>query len=298
MSDVTKPNVHDDGRNPLRLLIVEGNTRDGNAAMAEFGLKTNAEQYAAAVHLCAPEAHIHTLRPADGDVELPVGVGLADFDGLILGGSGLFVRASGNAPEVQRQVDLLRAAFNAGLPVLGSCWGLQVAVIAAGGEVDRSPNGREVGICRNITRAFNDASDPFLADKPPIFASLCVHYDEVTRLPAGAQILASNDHSPIQAATFDYANGVFWGVQYHPEFDLAHMAGLIRRYADDLVDQGNFPNGEVLAAYADDLDALHRDPGTTDAANRLGIGASVVDHVERHREIGNWLEFCAARRMA
>lgn len=237
--------------NNLRILIIEGNTSDGNAAMAAAGLGSNAAQYADAVHLSAPDAAITFAYPADRTDALPKGVSLADFDGVILGGSGLHVRGQENAPEVQRQVDLVRAVFDAGRPLLGSCWGLQVAVIAAGGDVGPSPNGREVGVCRDIT--LNDVGAEFsmFAGKPRVFNSLAIHYDEVTKLPSGARILAANGHSPVQAATFEVGRGAFWGVQYHPEFTLYHMALLIRRYGPDMVEQGIFPDHMAMERETD-----------------------------------------------
>ena len=54
-------------------------------------------------------------------------------------------------PSVTRQIDFARAAFAAGVPVRGSCWGLQLAVAALGGSVRRNPRGRELPIARAIT---------------------------------------------------------------------------------------------------------------------------------------------------
>jgi GMP synthase (glutamine-hydrolysing) len=38
-----------------------------------------------------------------------------------------------------------------GVPVWGSCWGLQIATVALGGSVRRNPRGRELAIARAIT---------------------------------------------------------------------------------------------------------------------------------------------------
>ena len=283
----------------LKILIIEGNTAEGNAAMAAAGLSTNGEQYAEAVRLYAPEADIHFAFPADTSNALPNGVALGDFHGVIIGGSGLRIRGAGNAPEVQSQVDLLRAAFDAGLPVLGSCWGLQVAAVSAGGDVGPSPRGREVGICRQVTLNAMGKDALMYRGKPVHFDSLALHYDEVISLPAGARVLASNAHSNIQAATFDVGAGVFWGVQYHPEFTLTHMAGLIRRYATDMVTEGIFKNSSDLMRSTEAM--LHLDgmpdpapAGTSDAARELGVGSSFFDPRNRCLEIDNWLHFCAS----
>ncbi|MEQ8229474.1 MAG: type 1 glutamine amidotransferase [Rhodospirillales bacterium] len=291
--------------NNLRILVIEGNTSDGNAAMAAAGLGSNAAQYADAVHLSAPDAEVTFAYPADRTDALPVGVSLADFDGVILGGSGLHVRGQENAPEVQRQVDLVRAVFDAGRPLLGSCWGLQVAVIAAGGDVGPSPNGREVGICRDITLNSTGAEFPMFMGKPRVFNSLAIHYDEVTKLPSGARVLAANGHSPVQAAAFEVGTGVFWGVQYHPEFTLPHMALLIRRYGPDMVEQGIFSDHTAMERETDAM--LHMDGALTSYLNpdggefitlaaKLGIDHMITDPANRCREIDNWLQFCGSEK--
>ena len=56
--DVTAPT--------LRLLIIEGNTAAGNAAMAAAGAGSNADQYADVVRRSVPDAGIHVVHPADG----------------------------------------------------------------------------------------------------------------------------------------------------------------------------------------------------------------------------------------
>tara|TARA_R110001592_G_scaffold338259_2_gene625249 strand:+ start:153 stop:1031 length:879 start_codon:yes stop_codon:yes gene_type:complete len=285
----------------LRILIIEGNTAAGNAAMAAAGVGTNADQYADAVRRTAPDADIHVVHPADRTDALPPGAALSDFDGAILGGSGLFVRAQGNAPEVQRQVDLVRALFGAGVPMLGSCWGLQVAAVAAGGDVAPSPNGREVGICRAITLSDAGIAFPMFAGKPRTFDSLAIHYDEVTRLPTGAAVLAANGHSPVQAAAFSFGKGVFWGVQYHPEFSFPHMARLIRRYGADMVTQGIYPDQAAMDRETEAMlrldaraegDEAHAAMPSAD----LGFSETVTDAAMRCREIDNWLQFCRSEK--
>ena len=42
-------------------------------------------------------------------------------------------------PCVSRQIDFARAAFAIGVPIWGSCWGLQLAVVGLGGSVRRNP---------------------------------------------------------------------------------------------------------------------------------------------------------------
>jgi GMP synthase (glutamine-hydrolysing) len=275
-----------------KILLADGNTKDRNDAMKAVGGELGAERYANEIRRMFPNAQMTTVYPADGDGYLPSGIALEDFDGMVMGGSGL--RAFEQAPEVTRQVDLMRAALDAGLPVLGSCWGLQIAAVAAGGAVQASPRGREVGIARKLALTPQGCGHALFRDKPPVFDSPCIHYDEVTHLPTDAVVLASNGHSFVQGAAIRLGAGVFWGMQYHPEFDLPHLSKLYRRYADDMVKQGYFEDVDALERYCHDMDALHQDPSRLDLRWRLGVDDDVLDADMRCREIRNWVESLAS----
>lgn len=270
-----------------KILIADGNTKDRNDAMQAVGGELGAERYANEIRRMFPKAEMVTIYPGDSDAYLPKGTALSDFDGMVMGGSGL--HAFDQAPEVTRQVDLMRSALDEGMPVLGSCWGLQVAAAATGGSVAQNPRGREVGIARKVALTAAGIGHALFEDKPAVFDSPCIHYDEVTHLPAGAVVLAQNAHSAVQAAVIRSGAGVFWGVQYHPEFDLPHLANLYRRYADDMLSQGYFIDMDALETYANELSALHQDPSRLDLRWRLGIDDDVLDPDLRCREIRNWV---------
>ena len=156
-------------------------------------------------------------------------MGLEDYDGVTMTGSALNIY-NGGAP-VTRQIDLAKAVFAAGVPFFGSCWGLQVAVTAAGGEVRANPRGREFGFARRILLTDAGREHPLFAGKPAVFEAPTVHRDEIASLPAGAAMLAANDFG-VQAASFTHGRGTFWGVQYHPEYDYLDIAATAERYGD------------------------------------------------------------------
>ena len=271
----------------LKILIADGNSAELNDLSREAGCELGAERYVNEIKRMFPSAVIEIVFPADSDQYLPNGVTLTDFDGIVMGGSGL--HAFDQAPEVTRQVDLMRDALDAGLSVLGSCWGLQVAAAATGGSVVQSPRGREVGIARKIALTPAGMGHALFANKPPVFDSPCIHYDEVTHLPSGSVILASNPHSSVQSAVIRKGNGVFWGMQYHPEFDLPHLANLYRRYADAMVADGFFQDRDDLDSYCARLEALNQDPSRLDLRWQLGIDDDVIDPDQRCLEIRNWV---------
>src|ERR1700740_64989 len=132
----------------LRILIADGTPAAMQAERETFGIPANASLFEAALRLQQPDIRCSSINVADGQ-DLPNGVSLGDFDGLMFSGSPLHVYD--RTLEVTRQIDFARAAFTAGLPVWASCWGLQLATVALGGTVRRNPRGRELGVARAIT---------------------------------------------------------------------------------------------------------------------------------------------------
>lgn len=275
---------------PLRILVVEGNNRAYNVEKVKWGGASTAEHYVAVLEGLGEGAQCSIVRPADADDPgLPANMALTDFHGIAWTGSGMNIYNA--QPEAMRQVDLARAAIAAGVPVFGSCWGLQVATVAAGGSVRRNPRGREVGVARRIVRHGEGVDHPLFAGKPVAFDALGVHLDEVETRPPGMVVLASNAMSEVQAAVIRDASGreLFWGVQYHPEYGLRDVAATIRRSGHLLIADGLFADRDGLERYAADLKALDADPARRDLAWQYGIDATVLDPALRHAELRNWL---------
>jgi GMP synthase (glutamine-hydrolysing) len=184
----------------------------------------------------------------------------------------------------------MRAVFASGTPSFGSCAGLQVATVAAGGTVRPNRRGAEAPFARGIAPTGKGAAHPLLAGRPGRFDAPSIHSDEVAELPEGATLLASNAHTHVQAAEIRSGEGVFWGVQYHPELSLGEVAAAIRRQADDLVEKGALASPEAVAEEAALIDALDRDATDANPAARLRLDAEVIDQGRRRREIRNFLE--------
>jgi GMP synthase (glutamine-hydrolysing) len=190
---------------------------------------------------------------------------------------------------VQRQIELVRAVFSAGVPCFGSCWGLQVGVTAAGGSVVRNPRGREFGFGRRITLTQPGRDHGMFAGKPEVFEACTVHVDTVESLPANSTPLAHNDMG-LQAAEIKLKNSTFWGVQYHPEYSCAEIAAMARRYADVLIRDGLVKDQAELDALSADLTRLHEFPGDARLAWRFGVGEAITDPAIKLAELRNWLE--------
>ncbi|MDZ5452444.1 type 1 glutamine amidotransferase [Labrys sp. ZIDIC5] len=272
----------------MRLLVVEGNVRAARERhRATYGL-TPSESYAAVLKSLAPDAICDIALPADEGANLPDAAGLESYDGVVITGSGLNIWKA--EPESMRQVELAREVYKSGTPFFGSCWGLQVATVAAGGSVRSNPKGREVGIARDITLTAEGREHPLYTGKAPIFTSPCVHGDEVEALPEGAIVLASNTVSDVQAVDISHDGGRFWGIQYHPEFSLNELTVIMRRYKPTLLAESFFRDEKAVDGWIADLEALVADKRRTDISWRYGIGPDILDARRRLREIENFIE--------
>src|SRR5689334_6715992 len=202
---------------PPRLLVMEGNTADARRKQVEAGGTAMSEGYADVLRRLQPDAIVDICYPADPGANLPLG-GLEGYDGVAITGSALNVYDGG--PEIERQIELTRAVLASKTPLFGSCWGLQLITVAAGGVVAANPKGREIGIGRRIALTAAGRAHPMYAGKSASFDAITVHLDEVATLAPGTTVLASNTVSGVQAAELRLDGAVAWGVQYHPEFSL------------------------------------------------------------------------------
>ena len=270
-----------------KILIAEGTPAVWQAERTRFGIPSNFSLFAAAVQLHRPGIRCMLLNIADGEA-LAFGTALSDFHGVMIPGSPLHIYDP--TPSVSRQIDFARAAFAAGVPVWGSCWGLQLATVALGGSVRRNPRGREIPIARAITVTEAGRAHPLLASRPAVFDALCSHLDEIETLPPNSQVLAANELSAIQAiSTKTPCGGGFLGTQYHPEHTLAVSAALIEIRATELVEEGFGAEPSEIVAIAADYRALDAEPTRRDLIWRYGIASEIMDPIRRTTEIGNWL---------
>src|SRR6476661_4641173 len=196
-----------------RLLVIEGNTPENRANHVAAGGTVASAGYAALLQELLPSAVVDICFPGDPGANLPNGQALEGYDGVAITGSGLHVYDGG--PAVTRQIDLVRGALDAGTPVFGSCWGLQVLTVAAGGSVRKNPRGREIGFGRRMTLTDEGRKHPMYIGKPQVFNAPTVHLDEVETVAPGTTVLATNEVSNVQSAEIKMNGAMAWGVQYH-----------------------------------------------------------------------------------
>ena len=236
-----------------------------------------------------PAAAVDVCYVADRDQPLPAGAELNAYSGFIWTGSDLTIYKR-NDPRVTRQIALARAIFASGVPMFGSCWGVQMAAVAAGGEVARNPKGREWGLAHDITLTDAGRRARLMAGKPARFDGFIMHLDEVIRLPAQATLLAGNDHTRVQALEVRMGEGVFWATQYHPEYNFLEMGRLIAARAKPLTAEGFFASEDDVQAYAAQMIALHHQPGNAHLKKALDVDDTTLNPELREQELRNWID--------
>jgi GMP synthase (glutamine-hydrolysing) len=269
-----------------RILVIDGNRAATRAQQVAAGGQPTGEGYAQVLQSLAA-VNCDIVRPADGEVRFAPGSGLASYDGVAITGSALNVYDGG--AHIERQIELARAVFAAGAPFFGSCWGMQVAVTAAGGRVRPNPRGREFGFARRIELGATGRRHPMFTDKPAVFEAITVHRDDIERLPDGAVVLAGNDMG-LQAIELRHGRGTFWGVQYHPEYSFDEIAATALRYGATLIEEQLFADRAELDAFVAELRALMHDPGDRRLTWKHGLGPAMQQESYKLAELRNWLQ--------
>lgn len=148
---------------------------------------------------------------------------------------------------VEAEVELVREALSRGLPLLGSCYGHQLLVLALKGPAHvRRCHEPEVGwIPLRIRRANR------LLGRAGIAYSFSVHFDEVVDPGEDFSVLASTAACPIQAIKLK--GKPVWGIQFHPEIDILSARNLLGQ----LLSLGS----KHVALFARALESRPRDSG-------------------------------------
>ncbi len=272
----------------LKLCIINGYPERNRQALTDAGVAGADELYIRVLEKLVPHAKIDVFMIADLGTSLPGGADIASYDAFIWTGSNLTIYE--DDPRVTRQIEFARQVYEVGRPSFGSCWGVQMAAVAAGGEVRKNPNGRELGFGRKIRLTAEGQAHPMYAGKPEVFDGFIMHLDEVSRLPAGAQLLATNEHTPVQGLEVRHRKGIFWATQYHPEYDLYEMARLFIARGENLIKEGFFADRSALEAKVVGMETLGRHPERKDLRWDLAIGDDLLVDRIRQCELRNWIE--------
>jgi GMP synthase (glutamine-hydrolysing) len=157
---------------------------------------------------------------------LPFDTPLADIQrrnpaGIVLSGGPKSVSESG-APHCEPGV------YNAGVPVLGICYGMQLMTHALGGEVAPAPH-REFGLATIDVHP----GAPLFASVPSNLRVWASHGDFVKTAPPGFQVTATSANAPVAAMVAEERR--LYALLFHPEVaHTDHGLDILRNFAYDV----------------------------------------------------------------
>ena len=210
----------------LNILICEGNTPEEGKVFTDVGIPTHTESLKESLANFNTNLKIDVLNPC---LELDLNQivpNLNKYDGLIWGGSSLNIY--NDTPEIRRQISFMKECFKNINKILAICWGMQVAVTAAGGEVKKGVNGSHIGIANDVQLTDSGINNSFYKDKSKKFNTPAFNFDEVVTVPQNSVHLAFNKINNIQGLNFKSGVSEIWGLQYHPEITYEKMIDIIK----------------------------------------------------------------------
>ncbi|MFE0025527.1 type 1 glutamine amidotransferase [Amycolatopsis sp. NPDC059021] len=190
---------------------------------------------------------------ADLDVRLPdrqeLPADTEGYGGVICLGGEMGAHDDAEHPWLADVRRLLARAAAAWVPTLGICLGAQLLTVATGGKVEVGEQGPEVGPSL-VTKKDAAWTDPLFAELPLIQDVMQFHNDVISRLPTGAELLASAPRYPHQAFRF---NRCVYGVQFHIETtpDIVALWAAEEPEMTELTRPGVFERDALIASHAD-----------------------------------------------
>ena len=260
-----------------KILIVEGNLKEENNNFSKSGISTHTESLKESLSFFTNSLDLDVVNPSSDTNINSVIKDLKKYDGLIWGGSSLNIY--NDTIEIRRQIEFMKECFKNIKRILAICWGMQVAVTAAGGEVKKSNNGVHIGIAQNISVNENGIKFPLYKNKKNIFNSPAFNFDEVATIPKDSTILASNKVNKVQSLNFETGISEIWGLQYHPEITYDKMIRLIKFRKDRLINVRKAFNNEK--EIEEHINLIKEENKISEKSSRL-------------LELQNWLNYISA----
>ena len=235
-----------------KILIVEGNLKEENQDFIDAEIPTHTESLKESISYFTNNLDIDVANPSsDQDISEKV-KDLNKYDGLIWGGSSLNIY--NDTIEIRRQLDFMKECQKKIKKILAICWGMQVAVTAAGGLVKKCDKGSHRGIAYNIEINQYGANHQIYKDKQKKFNTPAFNFDEVVTVPEGATILSSNQINNIQGLNFKINSSNVWGIQYHPEIPYEKMIRLIHFRKERLLEKKAFKSGDEIVTHVKSIE--------------------------------------------
>lgn len=198
--------------------------------------------------------HGHQLRTIRLYADDVVPADLDDVDGIVSMGGPMNVDQAEQFPWLNDEAAYIKAAHEAGLPIVGICLGAQIIAHALGGKVEKMDT-PEIGWC-SVSQFRPGFPDTLLGGIPWKTDQFHTHGCEVTELPPGGAMLASSDACKHQAFRVGLTTYAF---QYHFEWTRRDIDGILDQFADWISEAGC--DADAIRGEAEDKYELYRHLG-------------------------------------
>jgi GMP synthase (glutamine-hydrolysing) len=203
---------------------------------------------------------------------------------------GIVLSGSHASTYEEHELRAPQAVWDAGVPVLGICYGMFTMTVQQGGQVEASSH-REFGYAEvrahGHTKLLEGIEDFATPEGHGMLKVWMSHGDKVTALPPGFKLMASTPSCPI-AGMADESRG-YYGVQFHPE--VTHTVqgqALLSRFVVDIC--GARPDWVMRNHVEEAVAAIRAQVGGEEVI--LGLSGGVDSSVAAaliHRAIGDQL---------
>ncbi len=256
-----------------KILIVEGNLREENQHFSSAGIQTHTESLKDSLSFFTKDLITDVVNPSSDENIFKNIDDLNSYDGLIWGGSSLNIY--NDTPEIRRQIQFMKECQKKIKKILGICWGMQVAVTAAGGVVKKGTKGSHKGIAVDIEINERGLDHPLYKNKKKKFNTPAFNFDEVVTMPLNSVLLASNPINKVQGLNFKVNDCDIWGLQYHPEITYNKMVNIIVFRKERLLKKEVFSDEKEINSHIQHIESENKK----------------LDKISRMRELENWLNY-------
>ena len=256
----------------LNVLIVEGNNPKDSEVFIRAAKATCSENLKNIVLKLEPTSNVTIINPINDNDTNKALENMDRYNGIIFTGGAM--RLNDMTDEIKKHINFASNCFKHNNKILAICWGLQVCSTAAGGKVAPGKNGAHIGIATDVEINEDGKKNPIYKNKKVKFNTPAFNFDEVSELPRGATLLASDKVNNIMGVYFRSENSEVWGLQYHPDYEYWQMINLSNERMGKMIAKEYFKNEETFKNHIDFIKSEEKN----------------LDFKNKTYEIQNWLD--------
>ena len=256
----------------LNVLIVEGNNPKDSEVFIRAAKASCSENLKNIVLKLEPSSNITIINPVNDNETKKALENMDQYNGIIFTGGAM--RLNDMTDEIKKHIDFASNCFKHNNKILAICWGLQVCSTAAGGKVAPGKNGAHIGIATDVEINEDGKKNPIYKNKKLKFNTPAFNFDEVSELPKGATLLASDKVNKNMGVYFKVENSEIWGLQYHPDYEYWQMINLSNERMGKMIAKEYFMNEEAFKKHIDFIKSEEKN----------------LDFKNKTYEIQNWLD--------